>query len=116
MPVGYEVFAGNRADTTTMQQIVKLMEEKYGHANRVWVTDRGMSSEENIAFLEARESFYLMGAPRSLLKRYEYEFHDGGGWQCIREGLSVSKPEKDLALLLSRMKLRLPHAPLTLKM
>ncbi len=89
MPVGYEVFAGNRSDTTTMQEIVNLMEEKYGHANRVWVTDRGMSSEENIAFLEARESFYLMGAPRSMLKRYESEFHDDGGWQSIREGLSV---------------------------
>jgi transposase len=89
MPVGYEVFAGNRADTTTMQDIVSLMEEKYGHANRVWVTDRGMSSEENIAYLEGRGSFYLMGASRSLLKQYEAEFHDGGGWQSIREGLSV---------------------------
>ncbi len=89
MPVGYEVFAGNRADTTTMQDIVSLMEEKYGHANRVWVTDRGMSSEENIAFLEGRGSFYLMGASRNLLKQYEAEFHDGGGWQSIREGLSV---------------------------
>jgi transposase len=89
MPVGYEVFAGNRADTTTMRDIVTLMEAKYGHANRVWVTDRGMSSEENIAFLEGRKSFYLMGAPRSLLKRYESEFHDDIGWQTIRKGLDV---------------------------
>ncbi|MFZ4398258.1 MAG: IS1634 family transposase, partial [Kiritimatiellia bacterium] len=89
MPVGYEIFAGNRADMTTMQDIVRLMEEKYGHANRVWVTDRGMSSEENIAFLEGRGSCYLMGASRSLLKQYEAEFHDSSGWQAIREGLSV---------------------------
>jgi transposase len=89
MPVGYEIFAGNRADMTTMQDIVSLMEAKYGHANRVWVTDRGMSSEENIAFLEGRGSFYLMGASRSLLKKYEAEFHDCGGWQSIREGLTV---------------------------
>ena len=89
MPVGYEVFAGNRADTTTMREIVTLMEEKYGRANRVWVTDRGMSSEENVAFLEGRESLYLMGASRGLLKRYESEFHDGGGWLAMREGLSV---------------------------
>jgi len=95
MPVGYEVFAGNRSDTTTMRQIVNLMEDKYGHANRVWVTDRGMSSEENIAFLEGRASFYLMGASRSLLKRYESEFHDGRGWQDIREGLSVKLVKGD---------------------
>lgn len=89
MPVGYEVFAGNRADTTTLREIVPFMEEKYGHVNRIWVTDRGMSSEENITFLEERGSFYLMGASRSLLKQYEAEFQDGGGWQSIREGLSV---------------------------
>lgn len=89
MPVGYEVFAGNRADTTTMREIVMLMEEKYGRANRVWVTDRGMSSEENIAFLQGRDAFYLMGASRSLLKRFDSEFHDDRGWQTIRDGLSV---------------------------
>jgi len=89
MPVGYEIFAGNRADTTTMREIVSLMEEKYGHANRIWVTDRGMSSEENIEFLEERGSSYLMGAPRGMLKRYEAEFNDDNGWQPIREGLSV---------------------------
>ena len=88
MPVGYEVFAGNRADTTTMRDMVGLMEEKYGHANRVWVTDRGMSSEENIAFLVGRGSCYLMGASRSLLKQYAAEFQDAGGWQSIRAGLS----------------------------
>jgi len=89
MPVGYEVFAGNRADTTTLQEIVPLMEEKYGHATRVWVTDRGMSSGENIAFLEERGSFYLMGASRGLLKQYEAAFRDSGGWQSVREGSSV---------------------------
>ena len=89
MPVGYEVFAGNRADTTTMREIVPIMEAKYGRANRVWVTDRGMSSEDNIAFLEERGSLCLMGAARGLLKRYGAEFDDCGGWQPVREGLSV---------------------------
>jgi hypothetical protein len=41
LPIAYEVFAGNRADVTTLEDIVKLMEDKYGQARRVWVMDRG---------------------------------------------------------------------------
>ncbi len=89
LPVGYEIFPGNRADTSTLQEVVVSMEHKYGRPNRVWVTDRGMSSEANIAFLEARGSFYLMGASRSLLKEHAVEYRSGDGWKEIRKGLSV---------------------------
>lgn len=89
LPVGYEVFAGNRADVTTVEEIVKLMEDKYGKANRVWVTDRGMVSEKNLEFLRARGALYLVGAPRSELRRREAELLDASGWHEIREGLQV---------------------------
>src|SRR6202045_2023709 len=42
LPVGYEVFAGNRTDVTTVEEIVEQMEERYGLAQRIWVMDRGM--------------------------------------------------------------------------
>jgi hypothetical protein len=48
LPVGYEVFAGNTADVTTVEEMVELMEKKYGQAHRIWVMDRGMISQENI--------------------------------------------------------------------
>ena len=35
MPLGYEVFAGNRSDVTTMQEIVETMEARYGKSNRI---------------------------------------------------------------------------------
>lgn len=89
LPVGYEVFAGNRSDVTTVEQIVELMEEKYGKANRVWVTDRGMVSEENLSFLRERGALYLVGAPRAELRRREAELLDSSGWQEIREGLEM---------------------------
>ena len=54
IPLGYEVFAGNRNDATTVKEIVEAMEKKYGRANRVWVMDRGMVSEENLEFLRQR--------------------------------------------------------------
>ena len=47
LPVAYEVFAGNRADVTTVETMVELLEKKYGQAQRVWVMDRGMVSEAN---------------------------------------------------------------------
>ena len=43
-PLGYEVFAGNRADVTTVEDIVEVMENKYGKANRIWVMDPGRFS------------------------------------------------------------------------
>ena len=89
LPVGYEVFAGNRADVTSVEEIVGLMEDKYGKANRVWVTDRGMVSEENLEFLRERGALYLVGAPRSALRRREAELLDASGWREIREGLEV---------------------------
>jgi len=54
LPIGYEVFAGNTADVTTVEQMVELMEEKYGQAQRIWVMDRGMISEDNIDSALAR--------------------------------------------------------------
>jgi transposase len=30
LPLSYEVFAGNRTDVTTVEEIVRTMEEKYG--------------------------------------------------------------------------------------
>lgn len=89
LPVGYEVFTGNRTDVTTLEEIVELMEGKYGKANRVWVTDRGIVSEENLEFLRARGARYLVGTPKSQLRRYETELLAAEGWHAIREGLDV---------------------------
>lgn len=61
LPVAYEVFAGNRADVSTAEQMVELMQAKYGKAKRTWVMDRGMISEANIGSRGAR---HLVGTPK----------------------------------------------------
>jgi hypothetical protein len=58
LPLSYEVFAGNRADVTTVEEIVEAIESKYGVAQRIWILDRGMVSEENIEFLRAKGARY----------------------------------------------------------
>jgi transposase len=89
LPIAYEVFAGNRADVTTVQEMVQVMEEKYGKARRIWVLDRGMISEENIDFLRARQARYLVGTPKSQLKRFEAQLLDKSNWAEVQEGVEV---------------------------
>ncbi len=90
IPLGYEVFDGNRHDSTTVEEIVEKMEARYGAADRIWVMDRGMVSDENIDFLQQNGRRYIIGTPKSLLKKFERELLSGD-WQKINEGLQVKK-------------------------
>lgn len=88
MPLGYQVFAGNRADVTTLQEIITTMEERYGKAERIWVTDRGMISQANMEFLQEGDRRYIVGTPKGMLKRFEQQLLQEN-WACVREGLEV---------------------------
>jgi transposase len=88
LPLGYEVFDGNRADVTTVEDIVKKMEAQYGQANRIWVMDRGMVSEENLQFLRSEGRRYIVGTAKSQMRRFEQELLKED-WQKVREGLEV---------------------------
>ncbi len=88
MPIGYEVFDGNRTDSTTVEEIVTTMEARYGKSNRVWVMDRGMLSQANIRFLQEGGRRYIIGTPKSMLKKFERELLDKS-WEHVREGVEV---------------------------
>ncbi len=89
LPIGYEVFAGNRADVTTVEDMVQLMEDKYGQASRIWVLDRGMISEENIDFLRRRKARYLIGTPKSQLRQFQAQLLDQTNWAQVEPGVEV---------------------------
>jgi transposase len=89
MPLGYEVFAGNRTDVTTVEEIVEAMEKRYGIAQRVWVMDRGMSSADNVAWLQETGRRYLIGAPKSELKQWSREIAEARDWQTVRDGVEA---------------------------
>lgn len=72
-PFSYEIFDGNRADVTTVEAILRTVERKHGKARRVWVFDRGVVSEENLAAIRRRGGQYLVGTPRRKLKEFEAE-------------------------------------------
>ena len=88
MPVGYELFAGNRHDSTTLEEIVRHIERLHGRAARIWVLDRGMVSEQNVEFLKRGGRRYIVGTPKSMLKKYEQELL-AKDWRTVHEGLEV---------------------------
>lgn len=88
LPVGYEVFDGNRRDVTTLEEMVELMEDKYGKAQRVWVLDRGIVSEENLDYLRQREAQYIVGTLKGLLKNFEEEIGQKD-WDEAESGVEV---------------------------
>jgi hypothetical protein len=96
LPWGYEVFAGNRHDVTTVEDIVLTMEKRYGRADRVWVMDRGMVSNENIEFLREGARRYIIGTPKGMLRRFERDLIKQDNWRKVYEGLEVkSCPSPD---------------------
>lgn len=87
-PLGYEIFAGNRVDVTTVEEIIGAMEDRYGKAGRIWVMDRGMASETNFDFLNREGRQYILGANRGQLKQYESELLKED-WRLVHSGLEV---------------------------
>jgi len=89
-PFSYETFDGNRADVSTMETILRMVERKYGKARRIWVMDRGMVSEENLAAIRRRGGQYLVGTPRSPMKQFEAELLKDD-WSRVRPEVEVKQ-------------------------
>lgn len=104
MPLGYETFAGNRSDVTTLEEIVETMEDRYGRADRIWALDRGMISQENLAFLREGGRRYIVGTPKGMLRQFEQELLSSH-WDSIQEGLEVKRvasPDGEETFILCR--------------
>jgi hypothetical protein len=95
-PLAYEVLAGNTADNTTLRGFLKKIEAQYGKAERIWVMDRGIPTEEVLA--EMRQSappvYYLVGTPKGRLSRYEKALTERP-WHKVRDGVEVKLLPQD---------------------
>lgn len=89
-PFSYETFNGNRADVSTLETILRMVERKYGKARRIWVLDRGLVSEENLAAIRKRGGQYLVGTPRSQMKQFEEELLKDD-WTRVKPDVEVKK-------------------------
>jgi transposase len=96
LPLAYEVFSGNTADNTTLRGFLKKIEMQYGQAERIWVMDRGIPTEEVLE--EMRQSdppvYYLVGTPKGRLSRYEKALTEKP-WHKVRDGVEVKLLAQD---------------------
>jgi transposase len=103
-PFSYETFNGNRADVSTMEAILRMVERKYGKARRIWVFDRGLVSEANLQAIRKRDGLYLVGTPRTQMKQFEAELLKQD-WTQVRPEVEVKKltiPEGEETYILCR--------------
>jgi hypothetical protein len=89
-PLSYEVLAGDTADSTTLSEFLERIEQRYGRANRIWVMDRGIPTEDSLAQMRAKGASYLVGTPKGRLTKLEQAFL-GQPWARVREGVQVKR-------------------------
>ena len=75
-------------DVTTTREMVEIMETKYSKANRVWILDRGMVSEDNLEFMRCSGARYLVGTSKSRLKKFEQQLVEKN-WEEAAPGVEV---------------------------
>ncbi len=108
-PLAYEVMAGNTADCTTLEGFLKRIEAQYGKAERIWVMDRGIPTEEVLEQMRRSKPpvFYVVGTPKGRLSRYEQALTDRP-WHKVREGVEVKLlPQDDEVYVLARSRDRI---------
>jgi transposase len=107
-PLAHLTLAGNTQDLQTVETVVTTIEGRFGKSRRVWVMDRGLISEESLAFLGKRGRRYLLATRRGELAEFQQEL-GSGGWHTLPENPDVQVKlfrRKRLSYLLARSKPR----------
>jgi transposase len=108
-PLAYEVLPGNTADNTTLRGFLRKIEAQYGKADRIWVMDRGIPTDQVLS--EMRQSdppiCYLVGTPKGRLTKLEKSLL-GLPWRTVREGVDVKLlPQEQELYVLARSRARI---------
>lgn len=90
LPLAYEMLPGNTADKTTLRDMLNLIQQRHGAAQRIWVMDRGIPTEAVLEELRQSDPqvSYLVGTPKGRLTKLEKELADRP-WQQVREQLRI---------------------------
>jgi len=89
-PLAYEVLAGNTSDRTTLREFLNKIETQYGKAERIWVMDRGIPTEEVLSEMRRSDPpvYYLVGTPKGRLSQLEQKLL-GLPFTPVRSGVEV---------------------------
>jgi transposase len=90
LPLAYEMMPGNTSDKTTLAAMIALIQKRHGKANRVWILDRGIPTEETLERMRTSTppTSYLVGTPKALLNKLEAKLTERP-WQEVRAQLRV---------------------------
>ena len=94
------MLAGNTADSTTLGEFLDRIEQRYGRANRIWVMDRGIPTEDSLTKMRTMGASYLVGTPKGRLTKLEQAFLNKP-WARVRDGVQVKRlaTEEDVYVL-----------------
>ena len=112
-PLAYEVLPGNTADCTTLRAFLQRIEAQYGKAERIWVMDRGIPTEEVLAEMRQADPpvSYLVGTPKGRLSKLEKALL-ALPWQAVRDGVNVKLLLQEAELyVLAQSRARIAQAP-----
>src|SRR6266852_290976 len=108
-PLAYEVLPGNTADCTTLRDVLRKIEAQYGQAQRIWVMDRGIPTEDVLAEMRQADPpiSYLVGTPKGRLSKMEKALL-GRPWQAVRQGVQVKLlPQEQELYVLAQSRARI---------
>ena len=131
-PLSYEVLSGNTADSSTLSGFLQRIEHRYGKANRIWVMDRGVPTEDSLAKMRTMGASYLAYCLQVTLKvRLRRLAHGLTPAEVIAKFKSMqmvnvhvpttdgrelifsryTQPETEQRMLLDQLDLKLPKQP-----
>jgi transposase len=91
-PIASYVFPGRQADKTTVQGVLADVRARFALQRVVWVADRGMISDENLAAMSQGEDRYLVGLQRRRNPTAQAALQAATGpWQPLPEGGEVTE-------------------------
>jgi transposase len=108
-PLAYEVLPGNTADCTTLPDFLRKIEAQYGKAERIWVMDRGIPTEDSLAQMRRADPpiCYLVGTPKGRLSKLEKALLVQP-WQAVRQGVQVKLlPQEQELYVLAQSRARI---------
>ena len=92
-PLAHEVFAGNRHDSTTLEEMLTALDKRVGlHPGQTVVVDRGMSGEENLTKIVAKKLHYLVAEPYGARGHWVEEFENDEDFVEVKREPSPTNP------------------------
>jgi len=94
-PLAHEVFAGNRHDSTTVEEMLDALDRRIGlKPGQTVVVDRGMSGKEEIEKIQARGLHYLVAMRQTERDQWLEEFENDEGFQQVLREPSPTNPHQ----------------------